>query len=321
MKKIVLIALVAAVLLPLSAEDKPTTIYGKFRLDYDLAQADAEASPATLGNFNIDRARFGVTWSMKENLDAKIEVDAHKYVLDVNAAEEEAYNDSLRIAEVMWSLSETAVFGIGRMYEVFAPNSDWHASRFDGIGLTYSAGMAKLALQAGNGRDADPTALAFMPSVIVKPEVAALKLEAGVNAKILTPYTDDTDAEVDAAASANVYLKAKPGSLSTLLNFDANNISDADITTMDLIGDLNYTLGSATPGVTVYVRDLAGNKEDALGEKMDMTASMCVYASYVLTDGLTSKLSLSLKDINEANDSKMNYEVTLRFEFNPKYSF
>ena len=301
MKKILIIVICAVIVLPVIAEDTPTTLYGKFRLDYDLAQEDAESDPATLGGFNVARARMGVVWSMTDVLTGKIEVDAYDY--------------ALRIAEAKWAVTDTFEFGVGRMYEVFAPNSEWHATRFDGIGGTYDTGSASLALQIGNTKSASPTGLSFMPAVVVSPDMGDTDLEAGVNARLITPYYDSAlAAEIDAEGFMNAYADAGIGALGLLVNFDYNKFMDSDATHMDINSDLNYGLGKVTPGVCMYLIDLSSNT-------MDMVASTEIYATFDLTDKLTSKFAVALANVNEANGGEMEYAVTLRFEFNPKYSF
>jgi len=309
MKRIAMVILLIAVILPVFAQENQTTLYGKFRLDYDLNQENAESSPATLGNFNVDRARLGIVWNMTDVLTGKIEVDAYEY--------------ALRIAEAKWAVTDSFTLGMGRMYEVFAPNSEWHATRFDGLGMHYSAGMATLALQIGNSRDGNPTALAIMPAITVAPETDVLSLEAGVNGKFLTPYLEagdpdavppTSDSEIDAVGSANIYIIAEASGVEASVNLDINEFTDDASMHLDMNAGLGYGAGKVHPGISLFLVDMTSNIAD-------MSASTEVAASYEMTEGLTSKLALALNNINEANGAEMSYKVTLRFEFNPKYTF
>ena len=112
MKRLLMFLLVLAAVFPAFADDqaKPKSeLYGKFRLDYDLSKSMVEASPATYGGSNIDRARFGFTTMMLDNLKALLE-------LEVKPSSTAPYGSfELRIAEIDWKIMDMFTLSAGRM--------------------------------------------------------------------------------------------------------------------------------------------------------------------------------------------------------------
>ncbi|HEQ71394.1 MAG TPA: hypothetical protein ENN69_02805, partial [Spirochaetia bacterium] len=85
MKRFLMLLLILCVTAAAFAqEEKPKSeLYGKFRLDWDMTQANAEADPVKLGVFNFDRVRFGFTTLMAANLKALLELELKPGSVDV----------------------------------------------------------------------------------------------------------------------------------------------------------------------------------------------------------------------------------------------
>jgi len=182
MKRFVMWLLVFAIVVPAFADDaKPKSqLYGKFRADYDLTQAMVEAAQPLYGGFNFDRVRFGFTTMMLDNLQALLELELKPTSTSPTGKFE------LRIAEVDWKIAEMFTFSAGRMYEAFAPYSDYWGSRFDGLGVLLDFGMIKVKAQVGNDKDTGFTPgghITAMPGIIFTPNLGDASLEAGLNGK------------------------------------------------------------------------------------------------------------------------------------------
>lgn len=305
MKKIIILTLAAIIAFSAIAEENEVNLYGKFRLDYDLAKSSTELDRPAYGGFNIDRARLGFKWTMSDDLKSKVEMDINSY--------------ELRIAEVTWSAAEAFDFSVGRMYEAYAPQSEEGGSRFDGISGAFDFGVAEFVLQVGNDKAAAPAGISIMPAVIITPDLGDISLETGINAQYITEYTKtstDPDEAIDAASGANFYAILEVADLSALLNVDFNKLSESDKTNIYLNGDVNYTVSDVTLGASVYLTDLYSKVEND-----NMQTDLDFYVGSELTDGFKVKATMGLDNIAKSNNKEMDYKFTLRFEWNPKYDF
>lgn len=290
MKNLFLVTILVLASFTLMAQESGMDIYGAFTLDYSF---DEDTDADTAGGFSFYTASLGTVWTVSEELTANFELETAGTV-------------GLTIAEVIWSVSDSFTFSAGRSWEVFAPNSDNYASSFDGIGGAFNAGIVTVSLQAGNSIDSAPTSVALMPSVIVAPDMGNISLEAGVNGKFLSSTSDWSN-------SYNLYTSVGVDALSTLVSVDLSEMQDADASFIDLYADANYTVASFTPGVSLYMTDLAAN----IG---DMETSLDIYVSLAATDGLTFIATADFDNLAGTNGGELTKGYTFSIDWAPGFS-
>ncbi len=309
MKRFVMWLLVFAIVVPAFADDaKPKSqLYGKFRADYDLTQAMVEAAQPLYGGFNFDRVRFGFTTMMLDNLQALLELELKPTSTSPTGKFE------LRIAEVDWKIAEMFTFSAGRMYEAFAPYSDYWGSRFDGLGVLLDFGMIKVKAQVGNDKDTGFTPgghITAMPGIIFTPNLGDASLEAGLNGKAKFDTTKPTP-----VLQANAYAMLKLAGLYALVDFDANYFDTAATTYLNLFSEINYKIGIVTPGIKLWYVDLSDNL--AAGGHFDIEP----YIAFEFVKGLSIQPRLNLTNLYSSNSTPLTWTFTLRVEWNPKVAF
>jgi len=219
----------------------------------------------------------------------------------------------LRIAEVDWKIAEMFTFSAGRMYEAFAPYSDYWGSRFDGLGVLLDFGMIKVKAQVGNDKDTGFTPgghITAMPGIIFTPNLGDASLEAGLNGKAKFDTTKPTP-----VLQANAYAMLKLAGLYALVDFDANYFDTAATTYLNLFSEINYKIGIVTPGIKLWYVDLSDNL--AAGGHFDIEP----YIAFEFVKGLSIQPRLNLTNLYSSNSTPLTWTFTLRVEWNPKVAF